>query len=466
MKKPAVKVIAPGRTGIPGDSHPTLRIVQKALEAIQINVVVGELSLLQRKILNVLLENAKSRLGEVEIHEIPFREIVRRLEYNSNDHKPIRAALDELPTRRIQWNYLDPGTEKDYGISAYISEVKYVGDKVRYAYPPTVREMLHSPRRFAVLNLAVQNAFSRQYSLPLYEIVKQSLNVGETPAYSVMQWRDLLGLPKGRSYDEFKHLRAKVLNPAVDEINSNSDVTTAPVFHRQGRNIVALSFTVASNPQLPLQLESRSPRAEELVGRMVALGFKESMARQYLTRYPENYLLENLVVVENRHKKGQLKTNPAGYLAKAFELDYRPVETAQKTAERVAQERSHAARAVVEAKNDVYDRLWAEFIAARDVAVKQAVDLLSAEQTTTLEEDFVQEVSTKNPLIASQYRRSGQKSMLVKSTFQEFASKKLGFGDRRALFAQFLIDKGLDPLTFAHLMPHAGDMFSTVAAAA
>ena len=465
MDKRAVKVIATQRTGIAVGSPPTLRVVQKALEAIQINVVVGELSLLQRKILNVLLENAKERLGEVEMHEIPFREIVRRLDYNSNDHKPIRAALDELPARRIKWNYLDPGTEKDYGVSAYISEVKYVGDKVRYAYPPTVREMLHSPRRFAVLNLAVQNAFSRQYSLPLYEIVKQSLDVGETPAYSILQWRDLLGLPKGKSYEEFKHFRAKVLNPAVDEVNSNSDVITAPLFHRQGRNIVALSFTVASNPQLPLQLESRSPRAEELVQRMVALGFKESMAREYLTRYPENYLLENLVVVESKNQKGQLTTNPAGYLAKAFELDYRPVETAKKKAEREEQARTQAARAEVEARNDVYDQLWAEFTAARDNAVKQAVDCLSAGDRTTLDEDFLQEVSF-NPLLASQYRRSGLKSMIVKSTFQEFAAKKLGFGDRRALFTQFLTDKGLVPEAFAKLIPHMGDMFKAVPAAA
>ena len=465
MDKRTVKVISTVRTAIAVGSPPTLRVVQKALEAIQINVVVGELSLLQRKILNVLLENAKERLGEVEMHEIPFREIVRRLDYNSNDHKPIRAALDELPARRIKWNYLDPGTEKDYGISAYISEVKYVGDKVRYAYPPTVREMLHLPRRFAVLNLAVQNAFSRQYSLPLYEIVKQSLGVGETPAYSIIQWRDLLGIPKSSSYDEFKHFRAKVLNPSVDEVNSNSDVITAPVFHRQGRNIVALSFTVASNPQLPLQLEIRSPRAEELVQRMVALGFKESMARLYLTRHPENYLLENLIVVETKNQKGQLTSNPAGYLAKAFELDYRPVETAKKKADREELARAQTARAEVEARNGVYDQLWGELSTARDKAVKQAVDRLTAGDRTTLEEDFQQEVSI-NPLLAGQYRRSGLKSMIVKSTFQEFAAKKLGFGDRRALFAQFLTDKGLDPKEFAHLFPDTGNLLSAVAAAA
>jgi plasmid replication initiation protein len=466
MEKQAVKLIATGRSAASGQDHPTLHVVQKALEAIQINVVVGELSLLQRKILNILLENAKSRLSEIEVHEIPFRDIVRRLEYNSNDYKPIRAALDELPARRIKWNYLDPGTEKDYGVSAYISEVKYVGDKVRYAYPPTVREMLHSPRRFAVLNLAVQNAFSRQCSLPLYEIVKQSLQVGETPTYSIVQWRDLLGLPKGKSYDEFKHFRAKVLNPAIEEVNSNTDVTTEPVFHRQGRNIVSMSFTVASNPQLPLQLECHSARAEEIVARMVALGFKESQARQYLTLYPESYLLENLDVVENRHQKGQLKTNPAGYLAKAFKLDYRPVETAQNKAAREAEARAQVARAKVEARNDVYDKLWAEFSLARDEAVKGAVDLLSAGNKTTLEEDFLQEMLIGNPLVASQYRRSGLKSMIVRSTFQEFAARKLGFGDRRALFTQFVTDKGLDPKDFAERLPVADDNSSAVAAAA
>jgi plasmid replication initiation protein len=465
MAKQAVKLIETARSGIAGDALPTLHVVQKALEAIQINVVVGELSLLQRKILNILLENAKPRLSEIEVHEIPFRDIVRRLEYNSNDHKPIRAALDELPARRIKWNYLDAGTEKDYGVSAYISEVKYVGDKVRYAYPPTVREMLHSPRRFTVLNLAVQNAFSRQYSLPLYEIVKQSLDVGETPTYSILQWRDLLGLAKGKTYDEFKHFRAKVLNPAIEEVNSNSDVTTEPVFHRQGRNIVALSFTVASNPQLPLQLESRSPRAEEIVARMVALGFRESLARQYLTRYPENYLLENLAVVESRHQKGQVKSSPAGYLAKAFELDYRPVETAQKKAEREAQARAQAIRAEVEARNNAYDRLWAEFNVERDNALKHAVDDLSPGDRTSLEEDFLEEMSTKNQLIASQYRRSGLKSMIVKSTFQDFAARKLGFGDRRALFAQFVTEKGLDSQVFVALFPDIADKDAAVTSA-
>ena len=97
--------------------------------------------------------------------------------------------------------------------------------------------------------------------------------------------------------------------------------------------------------------------------------------------------------------------------------------------------------------------------------MKQAVDRLTAGDRTTLEEDFQQEVSI-NPLLAGQYRRSGLKSMIVKSTFQEFAAKKLGFGDRRALFAQFLTDKGLDPKEFAHLFPDTGNLLSAVAAAA
>lgn len=440
----SVPVAATRIVALPSTSQ-SQRVVQKALEAIQINVVVGELSLLQRKILNILLENAKTRLAETEIHEIPFREVIRRLNYNSNDYKPIRDALDELPTRRIQWNYLNRGSEKDYGVSAYISEVKYVGNMVRYAYPPTVREMLHSPRRFAVLNLAVQNAFSRQYSLPLYEIVKQSLEAGETPAYSVTQWRDLLGLPKGNSYGEFKHLRAKVLNPAVDEINGNSDISTAPVFHRQGRNIVALSFTVASNPQLPLSLEPPASCAQQLVERMVALGFKETLARQYLTRFPEDYVSANLAVVESRQEKGQIKSNPAGYLARALESDYRPTGSSVQQASPV---RSGSPGNLAEQRKSVYR----QFSAAREVIVKTALANLTPDELTALEEDFLQEVTRSNSLVAAQYRRSGLRSMLVRTSFNQFAARQLGCGEHNAMFAKYLAENGLDPALFAELL--------------
>jgi hypothetical protein len=447
-------------------SQPSLRLVEKAFEAIQINVVVGELSLLQRKILNILLENAKARLAQIEVHEIPFAEIVARLNYNSNDHKPIRSALDGLPSRQIRWNYLNPGTEKDYGVSAYISEVKYVGNKVRYAYPPTVREILHSPRRYAVLNLAVQNAFNQKYSLPLYELCKQSLDLGETPVYSVSQWRELLGVPKGTVYDEFKHLRQKVFNPAVDEINGSSDVKAEPVFHREGRHIVALSFTVSSNPQLPLQLASRPTRGRELVERMMALGFKETLARQYLTRYPEEYLVGNIEVVEEKQRKGQLKSNPAGYLAKAIESDYRPVETAAVKAKREESERIQLAREESERKREGFRRLSEQFNSARDDAIRQAIEGLDADARTALEEDFLEEVARTNPLVARQFRRSGLRSMIVKTSFQEFAATRLGFGDKGALFSQFLSSQGHDPNDFKQFLNDSDTVSTFVQAAA
>ena len=424
------------------------RLLEKALEATEISLVVGELSLLQRKILNVLLEHAKPNLMKEEVHRIPLRHIINTLDYNSNDYGPIRSALDGLPSSRVRWDYLDRSetirNKKDYGVSAFISQVVFKGDMVEYAYPPFVREMLHSPRRFAVIDLRIQSEFTRSYSLPLYEILKQHVERGETEFYAVKQWRELLGVPSGTIYSEFKHFRSKVLRPAITEVNAASDIVVEPRFRRNGRNISHVSFAVSANPQLPLGLTVH-PLQVSLISRMTALGFREDQAEAALRAYDSDYIHQNLIVVEGRQAAGKIKDNAAGYLAKALEKDYRPVQTAKEKQERAdARERTERLH-----RQAVQEQMRAEFSATRIASIKAALVNLSDDKRVHFEEDFAEDLNAvSNKIVLQMFRKSGLKSAMVRAAFYEFVAPTLGFANTRALQEQFLRDRGVDPQEF------------------
>jgi hypothetical protein len=407
------------------------RLLEKAVEAIQISLVVGELTLLQRKILNVLLEYAKPYLLVREVHEVRFRDIIDRLGYNSNDYKPIKQALEELPTRRVRWNYLGTPGGKDYGVSGYIAQVEFIGDKIQYAYPPKIREMLHSPQRFAVLNLRIQNEFSRQYTLPLYEVLKQFVEFGETRVFSVNEWKELLGVPCSTVYDEFKHFNNKVLKPALQEINNSSDIIASTYFFRRGKYISQIRFRVEMKPQISLSLPV--PRLKsDLLDRITALGCSENQAEKFLQVYPNDYLIGNLALVEEGYANGKIK-KPGAYLAKALKEDFRPKET---RLERARREQRDTAERITQSRVAMVE-LVERYLHDRLRRTKEHIDCLSEDERVLIQEDFGLSLRQRDRMLNDLYRRSGLRSPVVRSLFYEFCAERFGFKRSEEHFREF-----------------------------
>lgn len=64
------------------------------------------LSLVQRKISNELLYNAYRELQVQEEHTIDIKNLCNLIDYDSNDHKLIKAALKKLLSAVIEWDLL------------------------------------------------------------------------------------------------------------------------------------------------------------------------------------------------------------------------------------------------------------------------------------------------------------------------------------------------------------------------
>ena len=67
----------------------------------------NKLTLIQRKICNILLFNALDKINDQDTHEIPLRQLCSLVGYNSNDSKLIKESIKSLISVVMEWNLLE-----------------------------------------------------------------------------------------------------------------------------------------------------------------------------------------------------------------------------------------------------------------------------------------------------------------------------------------------------------------------
>ena len=333
--------------------------------------VKGSLTLLERKVSNVLLLNAYDELPSPDVfeHEIRLKTLAELAGFDSNDHALLRASLESLAGTTITWNVLDAEGGEEWGVSTFLAQAVTRGGVCRYAYAPDLRKKLYNPEIYARINLSVQEQFGSGYALALYENCVRFRRVGSTGWIGVDQWRDLLGVEPGQ-YEPFKYLNRDVLKPAVDEVNRYSDIRVAMERRLERRSVTALKFSVTDNAQLRLELEGgagraaieavaagefaagpqrplqlttgEEPRLSPLQTRLLAFGLTPRQALDVTAEHPAERVEGNLAYVEAEVERGRSIANVAAFTLGAIRTDYR-VASGGTAVEREAERRRGAA---------------------------------------------------------------------------------------------------------------------------
>ncbi|MEQ6204879.1 replication initiation protein [Sulfitobacter sp. HNIBRBA2951] len=291
--------------------------VKKNVAAIHVS---GKLTLLQRKLSNVLLLNAYDTLVSRSSHKIDARTLCVMAGYNSNDIDTLKASLRGLAETVAEWDMLDEKGRQEWGVSALLSFAKLKDGVCEYAYSPALAEKLHDPKVFALINLNIQRQFSGGHALALYENCFRFVRTGSTGWWSLETFRRLMGVDGSEYYLSYKHLNAKIIKPAVAEVNKVSDITITPEIRKQGRAVTDIRFLIARNPQLSiLDIDDGAGlRKGDTYAQLTALGVSDRLARQWLTEHGEDYVREKLDYVSRRnHVK-----SPVRYLRRAIDDDY------------------------------------------------------------------------------------------------------------------------------------------------
>jgi len=291
--------------------------VKKHVAAIHIS---GKLTLLQRKLSNVLLLNAYDTLISQARHHIDARTLCLMIGYNSNDMETLKGSLRGLVETIAEWDMLDEDGQHEWGVSSLLSYARLKGGKCEYAYSPALAEKLHDPKVFALINLDIQRRFISGHALALYENCYRFLGTGSTGWWPIGVFRRLMGVDDSSYYETFKHLNAKIIKPAVAEVNRTSNITLTPETRKQGRAVAEIRFRIRENPQLGiLDLDDgEGMRHGPVYLRLRQLGVSDRLARQWLSTHGEAQVSLRLDYIEARPNV----KSKVGYLTAALEGQY------------------------------------------------------------------------------------------------------------------------------------------------
>lgn len=418
------------------------------------------LSLLQRKISNALLYHAYEDLLTKEEHEITVKQLCRLIGYQGNNHAAIKDALKELITTLIEWNLVDDETGiESWTASSIIASVSLEGPLCFYAYSPRMKQLLHSPSMFGKIDLVIQSHFRSSYGLALYENCIRYRDLPNTKWFDMDLFKKLMGVPAGK-YDIFRDFKRRVLDKAVDEVNTYSDLIIMPEYSREGRKVIKLRFKLKErikktrlgyNPPVTLANIKNEPNAIKI---KLQHDFHLSLEQieEVLSHYEETYVAEKVALLEQStaFQTGRINNLPA-YLLSALKFNYQLTklnEMSQTTSESTINDDSlmEARKIIAEAKQHYHHY--------REELIENTLAALPANERADLLAQFYESaneaIKTVLKLQRSKYSETTiLASPQIKALLRQFALKTLDFSFLKS-FENFISEQS--PSTLAAWM--------------
>jgi plasmid replication initiation protein len=402
------------------------------------------LSLLQRKISNALLYHAYQELMAKEEHEISVKQLCRLIGYQGNNHAVIKDALRELISTVIEWNLIDAQTGvENWTASSIIASVSIQGPHCYYAYSPRMKQLLHSPSMFGKIDLIIQSHFRSSYGLALYENCIRYRGLPYTKWFEMDLFKKLMGVPPGM-YGVFRDFKRRVLDKAVDEVNTYSDLVIAAECIREGRKVARVRFKLkerAKKARLGLIKEpvkrKKPPAAsldQPLIGKLTEeFGLSQEQIQQLMKEHDMAFLQEKMQVIETSkaYQSGKV-SNVSGLLLSAVRDDYKPPAIQKPANKKSKNNPSLLADDMTELKRQI-DDIRQAYHKYREQVINDTIQNLPKKEKDKLMKQFLKQsaahISTILKLQRSRYSRANiLESPQIQALLRQFALREIDFG--------------------------------------
>ncbi|CAM3827852.1 replication initiation protein [Polaromonas hydrogenivorans] len=309
---------------------------RKTNETIGLRVMEGRLSLLTRKVFNVMMYHAQQLRvpGDNAPIDTPaakkyfwilLSDLARDAAYDSKDTEYLKQQLDELQNIKLlmenerQWTserlVASVTLVNPHGLNKHSGQVWF-----GYAFPPEVHELVMAPGTYTRFSIFYQGLLRSGSALALYEVCRRyATNPSKVTASETYEhWFGVLtGNPVARNAEPtpYKYFKRDVIKPAIAEINTLTDITVELIEHKNGRRVERLQFRVEQNKQPQLGFPSQPILDMALMARVVKFGFTQSDASDFLAQHGEEKIRACAAFVEARlaQKNSAQLESPAAY---------------------------------------------------------------------------------------------------------------------------------------------------------
>lgn len=195
-----------------------------------------ELSLQDRRIFNLLVQNAWLEIAEDKEHKIAIAKL-RGSRHKGSER--VSESIDRLMTTLVKMPTTLNGEPAMTTTLLVVDTTQTIDEDspnaiLLYNFPKKMREIISNSRYWGRVKAYVMFAFSSKYALALYEAVclRGNLRTGEQ-MLTVEALRDLLAVEKSK-YPAFPQLKQRVIDAAVLEVNALSDFNVEIEAIREG----------------------------------------------------------------------------------------------------------------------------------------------------------------------------------------------------------------------------------------
>lgn len=353
----------------------------------------GELGLVERKLVNILLLNAYDELATARQHRLPTKMLMAMLGWaESDDTVGLKKSLVQIVTTPVEFDLMETGdspTKKPrWTATALLASADLVNGFCEYEYSTRLAEELADPDVYAIINVGIQRQFKSGYALTLYENCVRFRRTESTGWMTVEIFRKLMGATSP-TYDDFRRLSELVINKAVKEVNKVSDIEVEVEYERKGRKVTRIRFAVKEKAQQTIFTENENlveeVKAGETFKRLRAHGIGEKLAIAWVLT-DEQRAKAALDITEQRARGGQIKSNTGGYVRRLIEdmtIDLSGTAFEQQLEAEVAAQRAAAASAATQKQQSEVARQ------ARNDQIRALVDGLSVEEMKAYANEYI-----------------------------------------------------------------------------
>lgn len=329
-----------------------VRVVRKSNDEIGYKIKSGHLSLVARKMLNVLVWHAQEMRDEEDEHGrwgMPVAKLIKDAKFNSRNYDLLREALDELQEVRIIRPARGGGITSEVMIPSYtLDNIVHEGNEglergqkrrggelwLWFMLPPELKSQLLDPNQYTRLPITIMATLKTVPGLALYEICRRyATNPGGVTNRDDWQawWRILTGATPDAEPPEYKYAKRDAFKRGVEEINKLTDIEVELIEFKSGKFVRQIQFGVRMKQQSSLDM-GPPPIDTGILSRITALGLSISDAERMTARHQESDLVATLGLVEQRIKHPTLPIieSPAAYFRKALRDGYAESAKAEK----------------------------------------------------------------------------------------------------------------------------------------
>lgn len=165
--------------------------------------------------------------------------------HRNTAYQALKDACENLFERRFSYEKLTKKGNKEYVKSRWVQEISYVEDEalVRIKFSSAVVPLVTNlEKQFTSYELEQVSELSSAYAIRLYELLMCWRSTGKTPFIKLVDFRYKLGVEPDE-YSRMSNFKRFVLDIAIKQINTHTDITVTYEQHKRGRSITGFSFT-------------------------------------------------------------------------------------------------------------------------------------------------------------------------------------------------------------------------------